>query len=420
MTRIVLTTFGSLGDLHPYLALALELKARGFEVAIATNEYYRQKIEALGLPFYGVRPDLPDPVADADLLRQLIDLQTGIETVIRKVLMPVLRESYADLTIATAGADLLISHSVTLAGRLVAEKQGIRWVSGILQPIGFFSAYDPPVLPVAPMLKHLRSLGPGINGLLLRGATWISRSWVEPWHQLRAELGLPATNENPLFEGQHSPELVLALFSDLLATQQPDFPPQTVITGFPFYDQPQSLPEPLKQFLEAGNPPIVFTLGTSAVMTAGDFYEISAAVAQRLNRRAVLLVGSNPRNRPTGLTNDVIAVEYAPFAQLFPAAAAIVHQGGIGTTAEAMRAGRPMLVVPFSHDQPDNAARVERLGMARTLYPADYSVERAAAELSQLLSQPTYAERARLVGKCIHQENGVRVACDAIEALLNG
>jgi UDP:flavonoid glycosyltransferase YjiC (YdhE family) len=415
--RIVLTTFGSLGDLHPYIAVALGLKERGHETLIATYGSYRAKIEALGIGFRAVRPDLPDREADPELMRRSIDPRTGSEFVIRQLMMPVIRESYEDTLAAAEGADLLVSHLLTFTTPLVAEKNGIPWVSTNLQPLGFLSVHDPPVFPQVPLLSKLRFLGPTFHGLFFRCAKWSVRAWFEPWHRLRAELGLPPTSSSPLFEGQHTASLVLALFSKLLADRQPDWPPQTVITGFPLYDEGLGLPPELVDFLGEDSPPIVFTLGSSGEEVAGPFYEHSVTAAKLLCRRAVIIVGKNA-HRPAPLPDGVIACDYAPFSELFPRAAAIVHAGGIGTTALAMRSGRPMLVVPYAHDQFDNAARVERLGVARTITRRRFTPSRVAAELRQLLDDPMYTERTLKIGEPLRQEDGVRAACDALEALL--
>jgi UDP:flavonoid glycosyltransferase YjiC (YdhE family) len=237
---------------------------------------------------------------------------------------------------------------------------------------------------------------------------------------LRAEIGLPPTSESPLFKGQNSPTLVMAMFSTALAGKQPDWPRQTVITGFPFYDHDgdAGMPSEVLRFLDAGTPPLVFTLGSAAVFDAGPFYEHSAAAAKLLGRRAVLLVGKDPRNRPASLSDGIVAFAYAPYSELFPRAAAIVHQGGIGTTAQAMRSGRPMLVMPYAHDQPDNADRVTRLGIARTISRQRYNPARAAAELKQLLDNPDYSQRASAIGSEVRHEDGVEAACDALEGLL--
>jgi UDP:flavonoid glycosyltransferase YjiC (YdhE family) len=213
--------------------------------------------------------------------------------------------------------------------------------------------------------------------------------------------------------------LVLALYSELLADKQPDWPAHTVITGFPFYDgsDGNTLSTELTQFLASGPPPIVFTLGTAVATDAGTFFEQSAAAANRLGRRAVLVL-KDPRNRPAVLPDSVIAVDYAPFTQLFPHAAAIVHHGGIGTTGLAMRSGRPMLVVPHAWDQPDNADRVVRLGVARMLWPNHYTADRAAHSLRELFKEPNYSASAANVADRMGAEHGTTTACDALEKML--
>jgi UDP:flavonoid glycosyltransferase YjiC (YdhE family) len=406
--------------LHPYIAIALGWQARGHEAVIATSGAYQQKVEALGIGFRAVRPDHPDPQTGLDLIRRIMDRRTGSEFVIREVMMSVLRDSYQDTLAAAEGADLLVSHMLTFTTRLVAEKKALPWASTFLQPLGLFSVYDPPVLPQAPILAKLRFLGPAFHRLLFGCAKWRVRSWSEPWHRLRTDIGLPPTSDSPLFEGQNSPLLVLAMFSKLLADKQPDWPRQAVITGFPFCDQDGEggMPPELLHFLDAGPPPLVFTLGSSAVVDPGPFYEHSVAAAKRLGRRAVLLVGKVPRNRPASLPDGIVAFPYAPHSELFPRAAAIVHQGGIGTTAQAMRSGRPMLVVPYAHDQPDNAERLRRLGIARTVSRHRYSPGRGATELRQLLDNPIYSQRSAEAGEQVRQEHGVGAACDALEALL--
>jgi UDP:flavonoid glycosyltransferase YjiC (YdhE family) len=418
--RIVLATFGSLGDLHPYIAVALGLQARGHEAVIATSGTYRQKVEALGIGFRAVCPDAPDPAVIPELMRRLMDRRTGSECVIRELFMPVLRESYEDTLAAADGADLLVSHPLTFTIRLVAEKTGTPWASTMLQPLGFLSVHDPPALPLAPFLANARFLGPLFHRLLFALGRRRVRPWCAPWHRLRAELGLPATAQDPLFEAQHAPSLVLALFSKVFADKQPDWPRQALVTGFPFYDQDgdAGLHPELARFLDEGPPPIVFTLGSSAVMDAGAFYEHSAAAAALLGRRAVLLIGKETANRPRHLPPGVVAFDYAPYSQLFLRAAAIVHQGGVGTTAQALRSGRPMLVMPYAHDQPDNAERLVRLGVARTIGRQRYTAARATAALRHLLGHPAYARRGEAIAAAMRREDGVQAACVALERLL--
>lgn len=420
--RIVLTTFGSLGDLHPYMAVALEWKRRGHDAVIATSELYRQRVESQGLEFAAVRPDLPDFADSHEMTRKVFDLRRGPEFMIREMLMPRQRESFDDLMRASGGADLVVSHPLTFAAPLVAQKRGIAWASSVLSPLSLLSAYDPPVMAPAPGLTRLRWLGPRF----IQSALWLIkktlRSWTEPIRELRRDEGLPPSPLDPMFEGQFSPALNLAMFPSLLAAPQPDWPATTVVTGTPFYDgggAASPLDPALRAFLESGPEPVVFTLGSAAVMDAKDFYTASAEAAAQVGCRAILLVGPDPRNLPPRpLPGGVITAEYAPFSQLFPHAAAIVHQGGIGTTAQAMRAGRPMLVMPFGFDQPDNAERVERLGIAKVIPRTRYTAARAAAALAPLLRDPALRARAAAVGRKVANEDGAVAACDALEGVL--
>jgi len=412
--RILITTWGSLGDLHPYVALALGLQSRGHEAILATGECYRRKIEALGIGFRAVRPDCAW-VADPVVMRRLAHPRWGMIRAVQVPLMS-LRESYEDTLAAAEGTDLLVGNMATYATGIVAEKKGLPWVSAMHSPTLFFSAYDPPLIPGFPEFsKGLRGLGPYFWGPFGRSINWVARVLARPWHLLRKEIGLPpARGFNPLTES-HSPVMHLALFSKWLADKQIDWPAQTIVTGFPWFDADgdAGLPQELIRFLDDGEPPLVFTLGTAVVADAGQFYHHSAAAAKLLGRRAVLLA-KNPR---VLLPEGVVAFDYAPFSQLFPRAAAIVHHGGIGTTGLVMRAGRPSLVMPCAWDQPDNAERAARLGIARTIARNRYDPQGVAAELRLLLENRAYSQRADEIATKVRQEDGVKAACDALESL---
>lgn len=416
MSRIVVTTIGSLGDLHPKIAIALELRQRGHDVVLATHKGYQAKIEALGFEFHEMRPDGTDDPAE---LARMTDRKTGSEYVVRNWLLPSLRDTYTDLMSVAKDADFMVSGEIVYAARLVAEKLEMRWATSALSPFSFFSAYDPSVIAFLPFLAKFHRFGVSINQAIIQLLKTVAQSWVEPIHQLRAELGLPKRSGNPIIDDKFSPYLVLAMFSSVLTKPQPDWAANTIITGFTFYDGNRSEPDltpGLQQFLDVGEPPLVFTLGSAAVGNAGNFYQESIQAATELNRRAVLLIGGN--TPPDNLSRDIIAVNYAPYSQVFSRACAIVHQGGIGTTAQALRAGRPTLIMPYTYDQPDNAARVQRLGTSRTINRKHYTASRVAKEVSELLENPSYAAKATEIGRLIQAEDGVRVACDAIEKQL--
>lgn len=415
MSRIVISTIGSLRDLHPKIAVALELRNRGHDVIFATHKEYREKIEALGFEFYRMRPD-NKALNDPEEMARMMDLKTGTEYVIKNWVCANLRETYNDLVNCAKNSDCIIAGEGVIAARIVAERLNIPWASVILQPLAFLSAYDASVLPVFPFLTQFSLLSSITSRGIRRLAKLLTNSMAEPVHQLRRELGLPPLKGNPFVVDKYSPDLVLAMFSSVLAKPQPDWTDNTVLTGFTFYDgssnKTELTPE-LKRFLDKGKPPIIFTLGSAAVMTPGRFYKESIKATERLNYRAVLLIGQN--TPPPKMPNNVIAIDYVPYSQIFPQASIIVHQGGIGTTAQALRSGRPTLVMPYSHDQPDNAARVRRLGTSRTIFRKHYKYKEVAKQLHKLLEDSTYAIKAKEIGSIIDAKNGAVTACDAIE-----
>jgi rhamnosyltransferase subunit B len=415
--RIVLSTFGSFGDIHPYMAIAIELQRRGHVPVIATMEIYREKLEGAGLEFAPVRPNIPQPKEqDPELIEKIMEPKTGPRFLTEGLIFPAVRDSYADLLKAVAGADLLVTHPAAPAGPLVGRKTGMPWISTVLAPLSFYSAHDAPVPPFWQWTRKLTVLGPGVMGFLLN--IMKNAYKAKAVTEFRDELGLPDTG-NPMFEGQHSPTRVLALFSEVFAKPQPDWPRQTEVTGFCFYDGHNEItvPPQLTRFLENGAPPIVFTLGSSAVWVARDFFRESIEAAKRLGRRAVLLIGDE-RNMPRALPEGVIALDYVPYQSLLPKACVVVHHGGVGTTSQGLLAGVPTLIVPFAFDQSDNAEHARKVGTSRTIYRNNYFAPRVANELNDLLRQPTYARRALEVSRRLKAENGPGRAADLIEETL--
>lgn len=413
--HVIFATIGSLGDLHPCLALGIELQRRGCLVTICSTEFYRAKVEATGISFRAIRPNW-NPT-DQELIGRCEELRTGPEVLFRKLILPHLKDTYLDLLSACSDADLMIAGELAYAAPLVSEKLGLPWVSAILSPASFFSSHDPSVLVTVPGLIHLRKAGWRAYRAGLNVCRLATRHWSNPIRRLRREMKL-RRDCDPVFRDKFSPHLVLALFSRWLAQPQPDWPSQTLQTGFVYYDREQlssGASAALAEFLASGSPPIVFTLGSTAVHHPGDFYESSASAAKQLGHRAILL-GARPNSRFAG--SDILTLPYAPYSKIFPYAAAIVHQGGSGTTAQALRAGRPMLFVPYGWDQPDNAARVERLGIGLHLPRNKYSETSAAEALKLLLSDSRCASRASETGKQIQQDDGLDRACEAIHSAL--
>ena len=351
------------------------------------------------------------------IMQKLVDPWRGPEFLIRGMFMPHLRESYEDLERACRGADLLVTHPLALAGALLAEKRGLPRASTALSPMTMFSAHDPSFFAAAPWMLWARSLGVAPYRWLFRIPRAMVRRWEAPLREFRAVLGLPATDALAQFEGQFSPRLHLALFSGVLAAPQPDWPASTLVCGFPRYDgtAPDARTQSeLDSFLAAGEPPLVFGLGSSAVMVAGNFWRAAIEAAQALRRRAILLTG-NPPEAFGAVPPGVKVFQYLPYSMVFPRAAAVIHSGGIGTLAQALAAGRPQLIVPVAFDQPDNARRAVALGIARSIPFAKATASAMGRELAVLLSTTELAARARTLGAGVSAEDGARVAAVAME-----
>jgi UDP:flavonoid glycosyltransferase YjiC (YdhE family) len=427
---IVFAVWGSLGDLHPFIAVALKLKQLGYDPLIASVGEYRAKVTAEGIRFHTVRPAFAE--IERALAAQLPELTRQViarpDLLYRRLVFPFLRQSYEDMMDATRDASVVVTGSVCIGARLAAEQRGIPWIGAVLQPMMFVSAYDPPALiPGAWLGALLRRVGPRAATVLLRALKRLIGRVSAPVHELRREIGLARSRVDPLLDGQFSPAGALAMYSPLLGAVQPDYPAPTALTGFAFYDSERggdtALEPALQSFLAAGPAPIVFTLGSSMVRNPGDFYRDSLQAARQLKRRAVLLVGEGwGRPIDTGGRDDVLVCGYAAYSRLFQHAAAIVHQGGVGTLAQALRAGRPQLIVPFCCDQADNAARALRMGIARTLRRSHYSAASARDQLAALLADHAGAARALAIRDRIALEDGAseaaRVLSDHIQARL--
>ncbi len=418
MARILLATFGSLGDLHPYIAVGRALKARGHSARIATSSDYRAAVEDEGLEFAPVAPSLAELGTPAELAQRVSDPLLGTRVLVQELLMPHLRESHRQLCEAAADADLLLSHPLTFMLPVVAAQLRKPWLSSVLAPASFMSRSDPPAMAPINSLQIAQRLGPWIYNPLLHMIRRTVRGWEQPLHAYRRELGLPASKQVMMFEGQFSPLGTLALFDAALMRPQPDWPPHTRICGTPLHDGSAADPQVLKQlqaYLAAGDAPIVFALGSSAVWLAGGFWSAAVEAARQLGRRAILVTGATELSH---LPASVSAFSYLPYSQVFPHACAVVHQAGIGTLSQALRAGRPQLITPVFFDQPDNAARTVALGVARSVPFRRVTAARLVRQLRALLAQPSYASAARDLATRLNGTDGAAVAAGYISAAL--
>lgn len=413
--RLLMLTNGSHGDIHPFLAVGREMVRRGHAAALMTNPYFAPHTVQAGL----------EPIAlgqHTDLGKMLSENPStmsplrGPMQVMRKLMLPYVPEvvETARRTIKEWKADVVLVHPLCIGGSWAAELAGVPCHAASLAPSIWFNPNDQLVLP------PFRSENPSRRAVafdLFLGRTVTSLTLDGPLNAQRRAMGLPKMKNIFITEARGG-LTNLALWSSLFRPIIDGDPPAAKITGFPWYDRAKEQEAPseaIEAFLSGGEPPLVFTLGTAAAHTAGRFHQHAARACEILNRRGLFLVGrghQGPPNMPKGSA----AFEYAPYSAVFPRAAVNVHHGGIGTTAQGLRAGRPTVVVPMAHDQFDNAARLRRMGVSETVRHARATPERLAAAIRRVLGDPAVAANAAKIAPAVAQENGASAAADALLA----
>ncbi|WP_198320845.1 nucleotide disphospho-sugar-binding domain-containing protein [Azohydromonas aeria] len=415
--RYVLATAGSTGDMHPFMALARALQALGRRVDIVGPAAHADLVAPTGLPFTGLgtHEEYERVIANPDLWHP----RRGFKVMFGRYQAVLLEGFHAFMAFQGSAPLVVIGHPLALpAAALAREKgSGARLVGTWLAPSNLRSRHGP--LQLGPVAVP-RWVPPPVRGALWR---LLDRALVDPHAATalaaaRAELGLPALGQSFLPHMQALPELSLALFPDWFAPPQPDWPRPLLQGDFPLYDAGADAPTPppLAAFLEAGSPPLVVTPGTGNTH-AGRLFDAALRAAQCLRRRAVFLTRHRTQV-PATLPDTVLWLPYVPLARLLPHAAALVHHGGIGTTAEALRAGVPQLVTPFAWDQFDNAARVRALGVGAVLPAASIGAARLQRRLQALLSSADTPRRCAQVAARFPQRPRLQALCRALETAL--
>jgi hypothetical protein len=261
--RIVLASWGSYGDLFPYLGLAIRLKALGHSPVLATCPYYRPLIEAEGIEFRPLRPDV-DPSATS-LIHRIMDPARGSEFIIRDLLVPAIDDACRDLADAVRGADLLIAHPVTFGAPIIAAEHRLAWLSTVLAPLSFFSVSDFPVLSPFPRAMLVTRLGTWTGRLAKRLASRMTRSWTAPIRARRASRGLRDVGD-PLYEGQFSPRAPRAVLSRA-GGLRPDWRSCSSHEFVNWARPPMS--DELSHFLDAGD--LLLCLRSGSAVAAGNF-----------------------------------------------------------------------------------------------------------------------------------------------------
>jgi rhamnosyltransferase subunit B len=405
---ILLCTIGSAGDVYPFIGIGQELKKRGFRVVLITSQYFETQARSVGLEFYGLgdSEDYQSIIQDPDLWSP----DKGFRVFADRVVFPIMEPAYEIIGGFDPSETILVAQGQFFAAHIAHEKLGFPFITIHLQPAAFRSVYEFPLLPISLPPFVIRGLFSLIDALVL------DKLFAPNINRFRQNLGLPPIKK--IFGGwMHSPQKNLGLFPDWFASPQPDWPPQTQLTSFVYHDKQngnEDISNELDAFLSAGSPPIIFTAGT-AMKHADQFFRDCIEACQLLGQRGILLT-QHPEQLPDELPTGIQQFAYLPFSRVLPRAVALVHHGGIGTTAQAIAAGIPQMIRPMAHDQPDTAARVEKLGIGASVSTKKFNAASLAEKLKTLITSKAVLDRCKAYAERIHPDQSLNDTCSIIES----
>jgi UDP:flavonoid glycosyltransferase YjiC (YdhE family) len=406
----ILVSVGTDGDVFPFVGLGIRLRARGHRVTLVANELYQAAAVRQGFAFRGLvsnqeteeligNPDIWHPVKSA-----IVGARWGRRTLQRQydLLAELARDEDA----------VLVAYPPVFTARLVQEKLSRPLASLVVMPWMVLSLSAPPTMAGA---FHVPCGAPGwvvhVYWTLLEAAA----NLLIGRHVNRIGRALDLQPIRSIYRWAFSPELAIGLFPEWYAPPQQDWPPQMQLAGFPLFDggNEADLPNDVLDFCRAGRPPIAITFG-SGMMHGTQLFRAAIEACKSRGERGILLTRFK-HQLSASLPPFVRQCEYAPFGKLFPRCSAVVHHGGVGTTAQALAAGIPQLILPMAWDQPDNATRVRRLGVGDWLSPKSSGV-RIAGALADVMTPETRA-RCRAVAASFGKSDPFEFAAQRIETL---
>jgi UDP:flavonoid glycosyltransferase YjiC (YdhE family) len=310
---------------------------------------------------------------------------------------------------------VIAASSISFGARIAQEKLGIPLATVHLQPSIIRSLVDQ---GMAGRMRISSRHPMWFKKAFFRLADWlmIDRTLKGPVNEFRQTLGLKPV-DRVMHRWMHSPQLVIGFFPEWFAQPQPDWPPHTHLVGFPLWDRETPLPPGTEEFLAAGEPPLMITPG-SAGATMQRYFRESVEAVRELKMRT-MLVTDFPEQLPRDLPPNVKAFPYVPFSKVLSRISLLVYHGGIGTLAQAIKAGLPHLVVPNGHDQFDNGWRIEQLGLGRAIPQSRYRASRVTTAIRGLLADQTLRRRCKDYSARLDPDSALTRACELIESLAN-
>lgn len=407
--RVAIFSIGTQGDVRPFVALGLGLKAAGHSVCIASGETCRNLVEQQGLDFAPLTADFLDIMArDPKALQKGLNPVSLLRTA-RRELKAMARDWASQGQKAAAGADLLIGNGMvaSLASAL-GEAMVIPTVESHLQPVTPCGDIPPMMLP-PPRWGRPHA----INQFLYHSCRQLTWQMLGPAVDLvRNDLGLAGLPWYGPFYRRRPDHRVLYGFSPLLVPPSPQWPPSVQVAGSWFLDeggdyQPS---DTVADFLAAGPPPIYVGFGSMLGEGIPEFTRRVVAAVRQCGQRAILAAGWGGLSAEIEQGEDILVIPGAPHDWLFPRMAMAVHHGGVGTTAAALRAGIPSVVVPFFGDQPFWGWRLQQLGVAPArVARQSLTAEALSAAIDESLTPQMRGCAARM-GAQLREEHGVQRA----------
>lgn len=402
--KYICSTFGSSGDVFPMLGLALELQRRGHEVMFATNEHYAGMAAESGVPFValGNEAQFAACVQHPDLWNP----QKAFGHVFRS-LAPVLRQQYE---VHAQTGSVGITNCFGFGALLAQEKLGVPVITLHCQPAVLWSDVSPPALAGLFGPRWLRGMLYRLGERLVLDR--VVCPFLNPW---RRELGLPPMRK--VTRWWNSPSGVLCMFPEWFAPRQPDWPAKLVQTDFPLWNfrGEQELSSEVEAFLNQGQPPVVFTPG-STNLHGQAFFQAATDACRMMKRRGILLT-EFPEQLPAKLPDAIAHFSYVPLDLLLARSAAFVHHGGIGSTSQALLAGIPQVLMPLAHDQFDNAERVRRLNVGDAIPAKQFTGSQLAAMLFRLLETAEVGTACRESARRLTLRDGLARSATEIELM---
>lgn len=411
---ITILAAGSRGDVQPYIALGMALKNLGCQVRLATFESYAGLIQQHGLELFPVRGDLSQIVAGADG-QAAMQADNPLKIALSfNQLSKYVYELQADFFAACAGASAIVYHPGAVLGYFIARQRQIPGILATPFPMTPTRAYPSLVFYDAPRFGKMVNLA---THKLFEQIMW-STARGAARRFLQTQFGrLPEDFGSPFPRQVTARYPTLIGCSPLVFPQPDDWSPHIYQSGYWLVpDEPAWTPPPgLLDFLQSGAPPVYVGFGSlSEPNRAAQTTAAVLAALRAVGQRGVLATGWNGLEQPADLPAEIYMLESAPHSWLFPRMATVVHHGGAGTTAAALHAGVPQVVIPHSNDQFAWARRMFELGVAAAPLPRkQLSAQRLAAALQVARSAPLQT-KARALGEQLNQENGAAAAAQRI------